>query len=58
MKLRVTNDTAERGVKLIQDYAQTVKSDEAQRQALLQVVEHHRQNYLGFDKAALKKLCK
>lgn len=43
--LKVVNDTAERGVKLIQDFSQTLTHDEDQRQYLLQVVSECRNLY-------------
>ena len=42
--LEVTNDCAERGVKLFGDVLAMTK-DEKQRQYLLQVVEDHRKNF-------------
>ncbi|KAL7640587.1 UNVERIFIED_CONTAM: hypothetical protein RMT77_008862 [Armadillidium vulgare] len=43
--LKVCNDTAKRGVKLIQDFSQTLTHDEDQRQHLLQVVSECRNLY-------------
>ena len=43
--LKVVNDTAERGVKLIQDYNLILTKDEEQKQFLLQVVQEHRRLY-------------
>lgn len=43
--LKVVNDTAERGVKLIQDFNQILTKDEDQKQYLLQVVQEHRKLY-------------
>ena len=40
--VKITNDTAERGVKIISDYAQTITKNESQRQFLLQLVQEHR----------------
>ena len=45
MNLKVVNDTAERGVKLIQDYNSIITNDEDQKQYLLQVVQQHRRNF-------------
>ena len=45
------NDTAERGIKMISDYAQTITKDESQRQALLQVVQEHRKLHPGQSKS-------
>ena len=53
--LRVTNDTSERGIKLISEYiGQLTKNDEA-RQDLLQVVEALRKRYPDNRKATLKE---
>ena len=41
--LKVVNDTAERGIKLIQDFVKTT-TDEKLRQDLMQVVSQHREN--------------
>jgi len=40
--LRVVNDTAERGVKLFEDYNAMLTRDEEEKQFLLQVVEANR----------------
>ena len=45
------NDIAERGIKMISDYAQTITKDESQRQALLQVVQEHGKLYPGQSKS-------
>ena len=45
------NDTAEMGIKMISDYAQTITKDESQRQALLQVVQEHRKLHPGQSKS-------
>ena len=42
-ELKVVNDTAERGVTLIQAYSGSLTRDEEQLQYLLQVVAAHRQ---------------
>ena len=42
-KLNVVNDTAKRGVALIQAYSGSLTRDEEQLQYLLQVVAAHRQ---------------
>jgi hypothetical protein len=42
MALSVVNDTAERGVKLIQDFSAILTNDEEQKQFLLQAVQEHR----------------
>ena len=43
--LKVVNDMAERGVKLIQDYNTILTKDEEQKQFLLQVIQEHRRMY-------------
>jgi len=43
--LRVVNDTAERGVKLIQDFNSSITRCEEQKQFLLQVVSQHRSKF-------------
>ena len=50
----VTNDLAEKGVKLMSDFIN--KMDEAERQALLQVVEFHRRQFPNLKKETLRKL--
>ncbi|GBN24901.1 hypothetical protein AVEN_238801-1 [Araneus ventricosus] len=53
--LRVFNDTAERGVKLMQDFNGLLTADEEQKQFLLQCVEDHRKQYPDCKKATLKQ---
>ena len=53
--VKVVNDAAERGVKLISDFASIITCDPEQRAALLQGVEKHRQQYKDFDKKTLNK---
>ncbi|GBM23580.1 hypothetical protein AVEN_196653-1 [Araneus ventricosus] len=55
--LRVVNDTAERGVKLIQDFNGLLTVDEEQRQFLLQCVEDHRKQHPACKKVTLKRKC-
>ena len=55
--LLVCNDPAERGIKLISDYAHSLTKDETDRQHLLQVVEWHREIYPDQTKATLSKPC-
>lgn len=43
--LTVVNDAAERGVKLIQDFNESLTNDEEQKQFLLQVIQEHRHLY-------------
>ena len=51
--VKVVNDAAERGVKLISDFATIVTTDPEQRAWLLQGVEHHRKLFSTFDKKTL-----
>ena len=41
-KLKIVNDGAERGVAMISTFNDSLTRDEETKQALLQVVEHHR----------------
>ena len=50
-----TNDTAERGVKLISDYIGVITKDDEQRQYLLQAIEQHRKLYPDANKSTLFK---
>ena len=43
--LSVTNDGAERGIKMITDFNSTLTKDETEKQHLLQVIEAHRRLY-------------
>ena len=52
--LKVVNDTAERGVTLIQEYNKSLTKDEGDLQFLLQVVADHRQQYPVANKSDLK----
>ena len=52
---KVVNDTAERGVKLIQDFNSCLTKDEEQRQFLLQVVSECRKNFPDSSKATLSR---
>ena len=51
--LRVVNDVAERGVKLISDYNNAVTTEENQKQYLLQVVAQFRREFPNADKSTL-----
>ena len=53
--LNVTNDCAERGVKLISEYANSLTKNPEERQNLLQVVERHRRNINKTDKKTLAR---
>ena len=52
--VKVVNDVAERGVKLIANFATIITTDPAQWQALLQGIENHRTRYPDFKKTTLK----
>ena len=54
--LNVTNGVAERGVIMIETFANTVTHDEANLQWLLQAVENHRKSVSGFSKSELSAL--
>ena len=41
-RLKVVNDTAERGIRLVQQYNETLTKDEEQKQYLLRLVSNHR----------------
>src|SRR6218665_2043119 len=51
--LRVVNDVAERGVKLIQDFTLSISRNEEQKQYLLQVVSEHRAQFPEAKKSVL-----
>ena len=51
--IQVTNDTAERGVALIQEYNWLVMHDEDQLQFLMQMVTEHRHAFPDCKKSAL-----
>ena len=53
--VKVVNDLAERGIKLISDFIHMAK-DEEQVQALLQCVEHHRDLFPNYNKDTLEKV--
>ncbi|KAG8181007.1 hypothetical protein JTE90_024755 [Oedothorax gibbosus] len=53
--LRVVNDAAERGVKLIQDYSDIIRKDEKQKQYLLQIISKCRKIYPDVTKSTLEK---
>ena len=52
-KMKVVNDSAERGIALIQKYNETLTKDEDQKQFLLRFVQLHRQFYPSSSKTAL-----
>ena len=51
--MKVTNDVAERGVKMAQDYATMLTKDDSMRAMLLHGVESSRQIYTDFHKRTL-----
>lgn len=53
---KVVNDTAERGVKLMQDFSKSVTKSESDKQNLLQNVESHRKKMPNFKKSSMKKI--
>lgn len=53
--LRVVNDTAERAVKLVQDFHGLITADEEQKQFLLRCVEEHRNLFPDCRKNTLKR---
>ncbi len=52
-QMKVVNDTAERGIALIQAYNSSITKDEEQKQFLLRLVAMHRKNFPEATKAAL-----
>ena len=56
--LLVTNDTAERGIKLVSDYIQSQTTCDETLQELLQVVEQHRKEFPDVKKSTLRKKSK
>src|SRR5215469_16204482 len=53
--LRTVNDTAERAVKLIQDFRSLMTVEKEQKQFLVRCVQEHRQVYPDCKKQTLKK---
>jgi hypothetical protein len=53
--LKGVNDTAERAVKLMQDFHGLLTADEAQKQFVLQCVSEHRKIYPDCKKEILKR---
>jgi len=51
--LKVVNDTAERGVALIEEYNSLLTNDEEQKQYLLQVVQDHRHRFPDAKKSTI-----
>ena len=51
--VKVVNDVAERGVKMMADFATVITTNQEQRNQLLQVVELHRRKFDSFKKSTL-----
>ena len=51
--LKVTNDAAERGIKLLSDYLQILTRDDSLRGDILQLVDNHRKKYSKGTKAEM-----
>jgi len=54
-ELRVVNDTAERGVALMQEFNALLTKDEEQTQFAIQVIKEHRKRYPDSKKEMLLK---
>jgi len=54
--MKVVNDSAERGVSLMQTYNGILTKNEDQKQYLLQVIEQHRQKFPNATKAAVSNI--
>lgn len=52
-QLKVVNDTAERSMKLIENYNSIITKNEDQKQFLLQVVRNYHQKYPNRKKSTL-----
>ena len=52
-KLQVVNDTAERGVKLMEDYNKILSRSEEEKQCILQIVSEYRKKYPDTMKSTL-----
>ena len=53
--VKVTNDVAERGVKLMAEYASILTTDDELRPLILQGVERNRKMFPSFKKSVLNK---
>ena len=53
--VKVVNDVAERGVKMMADFATVITTNQEQRDQLLQVVELHRRKFDSFKKSTLNE---
>jgi hypothetical protein len=54
-KLKVVNDIAERGVKLIKDYNECLTKNEEQKQFILQIVSDYRRRFPDCNKKTLSR---
>ena len=54
-KIVVVNDVAERGVKLIQEYSNSLTKNENEKQFILQIVAEDRKRYPTATKSSLRK---
>ncbi|CAH0392261.1 unnamed protein product [Bemisia tabaci] len=54
-KIKVVNDTAERGVKLFEEYSQKLTKSDEERQPILQVVSDYRKAFPNVKKSTLRK---
>lgn len=52
-QLKIVNDTAERAVKLIEDFNKIGSKNEEQKQYILQVVTEYRQRYSNSNKSTI-----
>ena len=56
MNMKVTNDLAERGVKLMEQYNKILTNDEQQKQYLLQIVKKFRSSLPDKNKKTIMSL--
>ena len=56
MNMKVTNDLAERGVKLMEEYNKILTNDEQQKQYLLQIVKKFRSSLPDKNKKTIMSL--
>ena len=54
--MKVVNDTAERGIALMQQYNSSLTKNEEQKQFLLRLVERHRKTFPSSAKSTLMKM--
>eukprot|EP00102_Acyrthosiphon_pisum_P019081 XP_016656291.1 PREDICTED: uncharacterized protein LOC107882456 [Acyrthosiphon pisum] len=53
--LKLVNDSAERGVKLMEEFNDKFTKQEEQKQYVLQIVQDYRKQYPGFSREVLKQ---